>query len=59
MEALKDDKVNMIGLCGMGGVGKTTLVKEVGRRAKELQLFPEVLMATVSQNPKVTGSNGR
>jgi putative protein kinase ArgK-like GTPase of G3E family len=59
MEALKDDKVNMIGLCGMGGVGKTTLVKEAGRRAKELQLFPEVLMATVSQNPKVTGSNGR
>jgi putative protein kinase ArgK-like GTPase of G3E family len=49
----------MIGLCGLGGVGKTTLVKEVGRRAKELQLFPEVLMATVSQNPKVTGSNGR
>jgi hypothetical protein len=38
----------------MGGVGKTTLVKEVGRRAKELQLFPEVLMATVSQNPNVT-----
>ncbi|KAI9403454.1 hypothetical protein POPTR_001G429430v4 [Populus trichocarpa] len=54
MDALKDDKVNMIGLCGMGGVGKTTLVKEVGRRAKELQLFPEVLMATVSQNPNVT-----
>jgi len=54
MKALIDDKVNMIGLCGMGGVGKTTLVKEVGRRAKELQLFPEVLMAAVSQNPNVT-----
>ncbi|XP_011013199.1 PREDICTED: disease resistance protein At4g27190-like isoform X3 [Populus euphratica] len=54
MKALKDDNVNMIGLYGMGGVGKTTLVKEVGRRAKESQLFPEVLMATVSQNPNVT-----
>ncbi|KAI9403447.1 hypothetical protein POPTR_001G422800v4 [Populus trichocarpa] len=54
MKALKDDTVNMIGLYGMGGVGKTTLVKEVGRRAKELQLFDEVLMATVSQNPNVT-----
>ncbi|KAJ6752334.1 hypothetical protein OIU85_002736 [Salix viminalis] len=53
MKALKDDKVNMIGLCGMGGVGKTTLVKEVGRRAKETQLFDVVLLATVSQNPNV------
>jgi flagellar biosynthesis GTPase FlhF len=34
MKALKDDNVNMIGLYGMGGVGKTTLVKELGRRAK-------------------------
>jgi hypothetical protein len=59
MEALKYDKVNMIGLYGMGGVGKTTLVKEVGRRAKESQLFPEVLMATVSQNPNVTGIQNR
>jgi hypothetical protein len=37
----------------MGGVGKTTLVKEVGRRAKESKLFDEVLMATLSQNPNV------
>jgi len=55
MKALKDDTVNMIGLYGMGGVGKTTLVKEVGRRAKELHLFDEVLIAAVSQNPNVTG----
>jgi hypothetical protein len=54
MKTLKDDKVNMIRLYGMGGVGKTTLVKEVARRANEWQLFDEVLMATVSQNPKVT-----
>ncbi|KAF9667011.1 hypothetical protein SADUNF_Sadunf16G0288500 [Salix dunnii] len=53
MKAVKDDNVNMIGLYGMGGVGKTTLVKEVGRRAKETQLFDEVLMATLSQNPNV------
>jgi len=53
MKALKDNTANMIGLYGMGGVGKTTLVKEVGRRAKELQLFDEVLMATLSQNPNV------
>ena len=57
MKALKDDNVNMIGLYGMGGVGKTTLVKEVGRRAKESQLFDEVLMATVSKNPNVDIQN--
>ncbi|KAG6794030.1 hypothetical protein POTOM_003263 [Populus tomentosa] len=59
MKALKDDNANMIGLYGMGGVGKTTLVKEVGRRAKELQLFDEVLMATVSQNPDVRDIQNR
>ncbi|KAG5255290.1 disease resistance protein [Salix suchowensis] len=53
IKALKDDNVNMIGLYGMGGVGKTTLVKEVGRRARETHLFDEVLMATLSQNPNV------
>ncbi|KAI5605895.1 hypothetical protein BDE02_01G383800 [Populus trichocarpa] len=55
MKVLKDDKINMIRLYGMGGVGKTTLVKQVARRAKELQLFDEVVMATLSQNPNVTG----
>uniref|UniRef100_A0A3N7G0U7 AAA+ ATPase domain-containing protein n=1 Tax=Populus trichocarpa TaxID=3694 RepID=A0A3N7G0U7_POPTR len=59
MEALKDDNVNMIGLYGMGGVGKTTLVKEVGRIATESQLFDEVLMATVSQNPNVIDIQNR
>ncbi|XP_011013059.1 PREDICTED: disease resistance protein RFL1-like [Populus euphratica] len=53
MKALEDDNVNMIGLYGMGGVGKTTLMKEVCRSAKESQLFDEVLMATLSQNPNV------
>ncbi|XP_034914726.1 probable disease resistance protein At4g27220 [Populus alba] len=56
MEALKDDNVNMIGLYGMG---KTTLVKEVGRIATESQLFDEVLMATMSQNPNVIDIQNR
>ncbi|MBA0606306.1 hypothetical protein Godav_018789 [Gossypium davidsonii] len=49
MEALKDDKVNMIGVWGMGGVGKTTLVKEVGKKAKELRCFNKVIEVVVSQ----------
>ncbi|KAL7170094.1 hypothetical protein ACSBR2_035026 [Camellia fascicularis] len=51
IEALKDDRFHMIAICGMGGVGKTTMVKEVAKRAKEEKLFDEVVMAVVSQNP--------
>ncbi|XP_052887090.1 disease resistance protein At4g27190-like [Gossypium arboreum] len=50
MEALKDDKVNMIGVWGMGGVGKTTLVKEVGKKTKESGCFRKVIEVIVSQN---------
>ncbi|PPR80323.1 hypothetical protein GOBAR_AA40391 [Gossypium barbadense] len=49
MEALKDDKVNMIGVWGMGGVGKTTLVKQVSKKTKELGCFSKVIEVVVSQ----------
>ncbi|XP_057486919.1 disease resistance protein At4g27190-like isoform X2 [Actinidia eriantha] len=51
IETLKDDSVNMIGICGMGGVGKTTLVKAIAKRAKEEKLFDEVVISVVSQSP--------
>ncbi|KAK8514671.1 hypothetical protein V6N12_057568 [Hibiscus sabdariffa] len=35
MEAVKDPNVNIVGVHGMPGVGKTTLVKEVMRQVKE------------------------
>ncbi|KHG20968.1 hypothetical protein F383_26485 [Gossypium arboreum] len=48
MEVLKDDSVSIIGVHGMGGIGKTTLVKEIARKVKG-KLFDSVVIATVTQ----------
>ncbi|KAB2063789.1 hypothetical protein ES319_A10G241700v1 [Gossypium barbadense] len=48
MEALKDDSVSVVGVHGMGGIGKTTLVKEIARKVKG-KLFDSVVIATVTQ----------
>ncbi|XVF78663.1 hypothetical protein PTKIN_Ptkin14bG0153400 [Pterospermum kingtungense] len=53
MEGLNDDEVNIIGVGGMGGEGKTTLITYVGYRVNELQLFDKVIMAVVSQKPDI------
>ncbi|KAL4300978.1 hypothetical protein HN51_052376 [Arachis hypogaea] len=53
MHALRDAKVSMVGIYGLGGVGKTTLVEEVYQIAKENQLFDEVVMATISKTPDI------
>ncbi|AES81100.1 NB-ARC domain disease resistance protein [Medicago truncatula] len=50
IEKLKDDQVNMISICGMGGVGKTTMVKEVIKIIEKSKLFEEVAMA---MSPKI------
>ncbi|XP_071742423.1 disease resistance protein At4g27190-like [Rutidosis leptorrhynchoides] len=47
MKWLKDDTKRIISICGMGGSGKTTLVKEVARRVKGEKLFDEIVMAVV------------
>ncbi|XP_022735754.1 probable disease resistance protein At4g27220 [Durio zibethinus] len=54
IKALNTDGVNMIGLYGMPGVGKTTLAKEAGKHAKEQKLFDKVVMATMSQAPNLS-----
>ncbi|KAK9222798.1 hypothetical protein WN944_011237 [Citrus x changshan-huyou] len=54
MEAMKDENVSITGICGMGGVGKTTLVKEIQKQAKEMKMFDDVAMAVVAQTPSIT-----
>ncbi|KAJ7950404.1 Disease resistance protein [Quillaja saponaria] len=51
MEALMDPSVNMIGVYGLGGVGKTALVKEIAVKAKEANVFDVVVIAVVTQTP--------
>ncbi|KAH9687056.1 AAA domain-containing protein [Citrus sinensis] len=51
IEALKDDKLNIIGVCGMGGVGKTTLVKQIAKQVMEDNVFDKVVMAEITKNP--------
>ncbi|KVI00574.1 AAA+ ATPase domain-containing protein [Cynara cardunculus var. scolymus] len=49
MKLLKDDTKQIISICGMGGSGKTTMVKEVARRVQGEKLFDEITMAVVSK----------
>ncbi|KAK6933579.1 NB-ARC [Dillenia turbinata] len=53
LEALKKDDVKELGLYGMAGVGKTTLIQEVAKRAEAMKLFDEILMAVVSQDSSI------
>ena len=48
MDALRDDKTKMIGVYGMGGVGKTMLVKQVAQQAKQQNLFTTEIFIDVS-----------
>ncbi|XP_010931949.1 putative disease resistance protein At5g05400 [Elaeis guineensis] len=50
LDALRDDKVHIIGVYGVAGVGKTTLVNEAAMRARGEGLIDEVVMVTASQN---------
>lgn len=58
IELLKCDDSHTVCVYGMGGIGKTTLVKEVGKKTKEEKLFDEVVTAVVSQAPDLIKIQG-
>ncbi|XP_013441481.2 disease resistance protein At4g27190 [Medicago truncatula] len=53
LDALRDDNNYLSGLQGMGGTGKTTLAKEVGKQLKTLEQFDHVIDTTVSFTPDI------
>ncbi|GAY58764.1 hypothetical protein CUMW_189420 [Citrus unshiu] len=57
--ALSNPSVDMIGICGMGGIGKTMLVKEIARQVKGHKLFDEVVFVDVPQIPDIKKMQGQ
>ncbi|KAI4354251.1 hypothetical protein L6164_003134 [Bauhinia variegata] len=53
MEALADPNLRLIGVHGLGGVGKTTLVRDVAIKVKEKSPDTNVVFVDVKQNPKI------
>ncbi|KAI4354262.1 hypothetical protein L6164_003142 [Bauhinia variegata] len=53
MEALADPNLRLIGVHGLGGVGKTTLVRQVAIKVKEKSPDTNVVFVDVKQNPKI------
>ncbi|PNY14259.1 disease resistance protein [Trifolium pratense] len=59
MLALKNPNIFVIGVYGMGGVGKTTLVKELAWQAENDGSFSSVAMATVTDSPDLEKIQGQ
>ncbi|KAL8494740.1 hypothetical protein ACS0TY_025543 [Phlomoides rotata] len=49
MRTLREKKERMMGIGGLGGVGKTIMAKNIMRRAREDDLFDEIGMVVVCQ----------
>ncbi|KAJ6757115.1 PHOSPHATASE putative-RELATED [Salix koriyanagi] len=59
LEALEDNDVNLVGVWGMAGVGKTTIVKKVAEQVKANRIFDVVVLAVVSKTPDLRKIQGQ
>ncbi|XP_028798953.1 disease resistance protein SUMM2-like [Neltuma alba] len=51
IEALHDENCTMVGLQGMGGVGKTSMAKEAGHKLEEFKLIDKIIFLVISKPP--------
>ncbi|KAF8019839.1 hypothetical protein BT93_G0512 [Corymbia citriodora subsp. variegata] len=58
MDALADDSNSVVGIHGMGGVGKSTLLADIKSRIREEKSFDWVAKADVSENPDIKKIQG-
>ncbi|XP_058106031.1 probable disease resistance protein At4g27220 [Magnolia sinica] len=49
-QCLNEEENGIIGICGMGGIGKTTLMKEINNRCTKTRNFDVVIWITVSKD---------
>ncbi|KAJ3670435.1 hypothetical protein LUZ60_010759 [Juncus effusus] len=54
IDALKDEKKCLLAIYGMGGIGKTTLIDQIGRQMEEEKVFDVVIAVELSQNQGVS-----
>ncbi|TKY49287.1 Disease resistance protein RPS2 [Spatholobus suberectus] len=58
-QVLKDPNIYRIGLYGIDGVGKTTLVKDLARQVEKDRSFDAVVMAEVTDSPDMENIQGQ
>ncbi|KAK2654097.1 hypothetical protein Ddye_013953 [Dipteronia dyeriana] len=58
LNALRNPDINMVGVHGMGGIGKTTLAKEVGKQVEEQRLFDALVFVEISEKPDIMKIQG-
>ena len=57
-EYLMGDEVGMIGVCGMGGIGKTTIMKHINNKLLKETRFDKVIWITLSKELNVFNLQG-